>query len=332
MSKSQLILQKEAERQLSQLTESQKQNLAKKHKKYTLCVDSIFGSLLTLFNIATIIIIPILVRLEEKEEEPTPVFAWIFLFFMLSISIGVTVWLFWDLKRTLGQTTKELAIRATVFEFKKNGAASKILQQSKITDPNFKVSKEVPILASGWLSAKLLIDYDSKKFIYRKGNNFSQAHKFSDIINYEIYENGKSKVQGRAGSALIGGAFLGLGGLIVGSSMGRSVDSKCNQLELIIRVNNSIMPQIKITFINNLDLDKSSDTYKKTRDNLHLICSELEYMINAKKLEEPTKQTPPPTMVNASKKEQLQELKEMLDDGLITQEDYEQKKKQILGL
>ena len=31
-------------------------------------------------------------------------------------------------------------------------------------------------------------------------------------------------------------------------------------------------------------------------------------------------------------KEQLQELKEMLDDGLITQEDYEQKKKQILGL
>lgn len=32
------------------------------------------------------------------------------------------------------------------------------------------------------------------------------------------------------------------------------------------------------------------------------------------------------------KEEQLQELKEMLDDGLITQEDFEQKKKQILGL
>ena len=32
------------------------------------------------------------------------------------------------------------------------------------------------------------------------------------------------------------------------------------------------------------------------------------------------------------KREQLQELKEMLDSGLITQEDYEQKKKQILGL
>jgi hypothetical protein len=31
-------------------------------------------------------------------------------------------------------------------------------------------------------------------------------------------------------------------------------------------------------------------------------------------------------------KEQLRELKEMLDEGLITQEDFEQKKKQILGL
>ena len=33
-----------------------------------------------------------------------------------------------------------------------------------------------------------------------------------------------------------------------------------------------------------------------------------------------------------SKKEQLEELKELLSDGLITQEDFELKKKQILGL
>ena len=31
-------------------------------------------------------------------------------------------------------------------------------------------------------------------------------------------------------------------------------------------------------------------------------------------------------------KEELQELKELLDEGLITEEDYEQKKKQIIGL
>lgn len=36
--------------------------------------------------------------------------------------------------------------------------------------------------------------------------------------------------------------------------------------------------------------------------------------------------------IKKSSKEQLQELKEMLEEGLITQEEYEQKKKQILGL
>lgn len=31
-------------------------------------------------------------------------------------------------------------------------------------------------------------------------------------------------------------------------------------------------------------------------------------------------------------KEQVQELREIIDEGLITQEEYDQKKKQILGL
>lgn len=36
--------------------------------------------------------------------------------------------------------------------------------------------------------------------------------------------------------------------------------------------------------------------------------------------------------IEKSSKEQLHELKEMLEEGLITQEEYDQKKKQILGL
>ena len=66
---------------------------------------------------------------------------------------------------------------------------------------------------------------------------------------------------------------------------------------------------------------------------MHAVCSELEFVLNARKLEDAVtpfarafSKTP------TSSKEKLQELKEMLDADLITQEDYEQKKKQILGL
>ena len=63
-----------------------------------------------------------------------------------------------------------------------------------------------------------------------------------------------------------------------------------------------------------------------------MVCSVLEYILNAKAISENDSVFEEDGSMNKSNKEQLQELKEMLDDGLITQEDFEQKKKQILGL
>lgn len=199
-----------------------------------------------------------------------------------------------------------------------------------VTDNNLKT---INITASGWSETKLLIDNQNKKFIYQRGKIHSKTYSFSDLINYEVYENGKSQVQGRAGSALIGGAFFGLGGLIVGSSMSRNVNEKCNQLKLIIRLNDFDCPEIVITYVNTVDLNKSSWTYKNMKNNIQTVCSMLEYMLNEKTLEQSSAgKQEEKNSVNASSKEQLQELKEMLDDGLITQEDYEKKKKKILGL
>jgi hypothetical protein len=177
----------------------------------------------------------------------------------------------------------------------------------------------------------ILIDNQNKKFIYQRGKTYSKTYNFSDLINYEVYENGKSQVKGRAGSALIGGAFFGLGGLIVGSSMSRNINEKCNQLKLIIRVNDITCPQIVITYVDNVDWDKRGYTYRAMKENLQSICSTLEFILNAKSVEGNVVQAETNNGVK-SKKEQLQELKEMLEEGLITQEEFEQKKKQILGL
>ena len=70
------------------------------------------------------------------------------------------------------------------------------------------------------------------------------------------------------------------------------------------------------------------------KKNLQQICSILEYMINAKTLEDNIEKTETsrPNNTVTSNKEQLKELKKMLEEGLITQEEYDQKKKQILGL
>ena len=252
---------------------------------------------------------------------------------ILLITVGVAFILFviFDCRKT----TDELALRPIKRELKPIIIAQiqKEEQQKALPDSDFVITKEISILASGWSSTKLLIDNQNKKFIYQKGKSFSRTYKFSDLINYEVYENGHSKVKGRAGSALIGGAFFGLGGLIVGSSMSRNINEKCNQLKLIIRLNDFDCPQIMITYVDNVDWDKNGWTYRNMKENLQSVCSMLEFMLNEKTLEQSsTVKQVEKTSEQKSQKEQLQELKEMLDDGLITQEDFEQKKKQILGL
>lgn len=204
-----------------------------------------------------------------------------------------------------------------------------------IHDKNFTLSKVINIQTSGLVTNKWLIDDTNRKFIFKKGEKYSKAYRFEDIIDYEVYENGASRVQGRAGSALIGGAFFGIGGAIVGSSRARNISNECNQLKLIIRVHDLKNPQIVFTYINGLKYDKASVTYKSMIDNIQYICSTLEYMTHEKTPVKPSTSTTtqvPQVIATKSKKESLIELKEMLDLGLITESDYEQKKKQILEL
>ena len=88
-----------------------------------------------------------------------------------------------------------------------------------------------------------------------------------------------------------------------------------------------------ITYVDNVDWDKNGWMYRNMKENMQAVCSMLEYMLNEKTLEQSSAvRQEEKNPVNTSSKEQLQELKEMLDSGLITQEDYELKKKQILGL
>ena len=68
----------------------------------------------------------------------------------------------------------------------------------------------------------------------------------------------------------------------------------------------------------------------ENKANFQECLSTFEFMINSKTMEEIEKINN--SNNEKSNKDKLLELKEMLDEGLITQEEYDQKKKQILGL
>ena len=317
-----------AKEKITKMSDDEINNKAKKHKNNLIITYSVLG----VFVAIICIFISCLPLITEGKPMETSLLVFSIVMGLVLISI-FPILLFIDIRKD----PKELAMQALKKEiqtelFNKYNKLELDKKKANVVE-GFIVSKEIDIMASGWSSTKLLIDNQNKKFIYQKGKSFSKTYKFSDLINYEVYENGHSKVKGRAGSALIGGAFFGLGGLIVGSSMSRNINEKCNQLKLIIRLNDFNCPQIVITYVDNVDWDKNGWTYRNMKENLQSVCSMLEFMLNEKMLEQSsTVKQVEKTSEQKSQKEQLQELKEMLDDGLITQEDFEQKKKQILGL
>ena len=320
-------LENEANEELSKMNREEIEDRANRSKKSSIRDMTILGIISAI--LFTVILCCIPLRPDGEPIEPGIVV------FGIICGVCTTAFPFILLLFVVKKAPEELVLQQLKKELRPD-VLKKIREEQQMkymTDPNFIISKSVSILASGWSSTNLLIDNQNKKFNYQKGKVYSKSYSFSDIINYEVYENGKSQVEGRAGSALIGGAFFGLGGLIVGSSMSRNINEKCNQLKLIIRLNDFNYPQIVITYVDNVDWDKSGWVYRNMKENIQAVCSMLEYMLNEKTLEQSSsvKQEEKP-IEQKSAKEQLQELKEMLDDGLITQEDFEQKKKQILGL
>ncbi len=233
----------------------------------------------------------------------------------------------------LRKSEEELALASIKKELKPKIIAKvqQDVQQRQLSSINFNITKTIIIRSESWSTQKMLLDENNKLFMFQAGKKCTKIYRYCDIINYEVYENGYSKVRGTAGKALIGGLFFGLSGLIVGSSTGKQVKEKCTQLQLIIRVNDPESPQIVVTYINGLFCDKNSFIYENVKKNIQFVCSQLEYMINQKTIEQQILNSNNETKSQLNV-EALKNLKEMFEQGLITQEEFDAKRKQILGL
>lgn len=72
---------------------------------------------------------------------------------------------------------------------------------------------------------------------------------YSDLIEYELLEDGESLVKGRVGSAIVGGMLFGGIGALAGASRKKKVKAMCNSMSVRIIVNNLDNPQYVIPII-----------------------------------------------------------------------------------
>jgi len=182
------------------------------------------------------------------------------------------------------------------------------------------------ILAIGTYGASLAVEYALKP-----GDTIFS---YDELIDYDLFENDLSVASGGLGRAIVGDVIAGaygalIGGLTAKKKTKKSVDS----MALQISTNNFFFPSIMITYITKETKSqkrKYTDAYSKAQESiacLNIIINQLK-----DKKENTTEDIAYVTNTNADPYEELKKVKELLEMGIISQEEFEAKKKELLGL
>lgn len=162
-----------------------------------------------------------------------------------------------------------------------------------------------------------------------------------DLLSTEIYEDGQAVTRtsrsSQLGSALVGGLLFGGLGAVVGGLSGKTVAAdKVKSICLRVMVNDTARPIHEVQFLL-LEVKRDSSVYKETIKNVRHWNSILEILIkradqadkeNQKQNQEAVQVLAP--MEEKSLSEKLRELKSLMDDGILSQAEYESQKEKVL--
>ena len=155
---------------------------------------------------------------------------------------------------------------------------------------------------------------------------------YSQIMSCEIFvDDVPGSNTGLLGAAA-GGLLFGGTGAVVGGIAGKQNLEYINSISVRIRTSSSTMPAVSVETLGYRSKNGTS-VVKKAIEDARSIQDMVEYVINAKQkfIKPPTTQAETSNASNLGYIEELRKLKELADEGIITLEEFETKKKQILS-
>ena len=172
------------------------------------------------------------------------------------------------------------------------------------------------------------VDFENKLFYFpERGLRSPFIFSFSDLANYELVEDGSTLSKGGFGSAVVGGVLLGPAGMIAGGILGKKHKDVVNSLYITMSLNNTLLSFKRIDFIKT-EVKKGSMTYKLNKKAPESLISILDRICSSAGSEVSSMQ--PQTNISAA--DEIKKFKELLDAGIITEDEFNAKKKQLLGI
>lgn len=152
-----------------------------------------------------------------------------------------------------------------------------------------------------------------------------QIYNYSDLVDYELSQDGVSTISSRANDALIGGVLFGATGAVIGASKSKDIQEYCSSLYIALTVSNTADFRIQIPFISK-KVPKSSSEYSYAVERAKEMISLLQL------IKRDGERAVSNTSIDAGAVEAIKHYKELLDLGIITQEEYETKRKELLNV
>lgn len=158
-------------------------------------------------------------------------------------------------------------------------------------------------------------------------------YQYSDIINFELLEDGEVITKGGSlGKAVLGGAVFGGAGAIVGAMMGKKNSSVCTNLQIRITVNDPIQPAVFLNFIT-MKTKKSDWMYTNSYKIAQYCLSLLKFVHNqVEKIDVVQQAESGENSVNISIADEILKFKNLLDSGIITEEEFLEQKQRLLKM
>lgn len=177
------------------------------------------------------------------------------------------------------------------------------------------------------------VDNESKRFLVKNTLSANyHIYQFSELVDFELSQDGTSILSGNEIDALMGGILFGTTGAVIGASKRREVQEYCSSLYVALTVNNIGGFWVKIPLITSATL-KSSREYSYAIERAKEMIALLRLIKNNSENSKavlPVGHTVPP--ISSETVEIIKEYKELMDLGLITREEYEQMRKELSNI
>lgn len=146
---------------------------------------------------------------------------------------------------------------------------------------------------------------------------------YDDLVSFELVEDGTTVTQGGVGigNAAVGGALFGTEGAAIGALSKIKKEDKhyCTNMQILLTLKNTKQGSLLVPLIT-FKTDKSKTIYKLAQANAKATLSGLNYIISNRSEDDP----------KDSAFSDLTKLKDLLDNGIITEDEFDTKKKEML--